>query len=252
MWKRMVVLGLIGLLCFPAVAGADTATVAVASNFLGPLKHIAGQFEARTGHTARIVSGSTGKLYAQILNGAPFHVFLAADSKRPRLLEDQKLAVNGSRFTYARGRLALWSADPAWIRGDGVPVLKDGAFRHLALANPKTAPYGQAAQSTLQKLGLWETLQGRIVRGENVGQAFQFAASGNAEVGFVALSQVLALPPARQGSHWEVPGSYHDPIEQDAVLLQKGNGNAAAKALLEFLKTPEVREQIRSSGYETD
>ncbi|MGP0565303.1 MULTISPECIES: molybdate ABC transporter substrate-binding protein [unclassified Nitrospina] len=252
MWKWTTVLGVMAMFGFPSLSGAETVTVAVASNFLGPLKHIARQFEAETGHTARIVSGSTGKLYAQIKNGAPFHVFLAADSERPRLLEDEQLASPGSRFTYARGKLVLWSADPGSIRKDGAGVLKTGKFRHLAVANPKTAPYGQAAQSTLQKLGLWAALQQRLVRGENVAQTFQFAASGNAEFGFVALSQVLALPPAKQGSRWDVPQSFHNPINQDTALLEKGIQNAAAKALLEFLKSPATKKQIRAFGYDTD
>ncbi|CCQ89207.1 Molybdenum ABC transporter, periplasmic binding protein [Nitrospina gracilis 3/211] len=252
MSKWTTVLGVMAVFGFPALSCAETVTVAVASNFLGPLKQIARQFEAETGHAARIVSGSTGKLYAQIKNGAPFHVFLAADSKRPRLLEEEQLASPGWRFTYARGKLVLWSADPESINEDGAGVLKTGKFRHLAVANPKTAPYGRATQSTLQKLGLWEALQQRIVRGENVVQTFQFAASGNAEFGFVALSQVLALPPGKQGSRWDVPQSFHPPIDQDAVLLAKGIHNAAAKALLEFLKSPATKRQIGAFGYDTD
>ncbi|CAI2717280.1 molybdate ABC transporter substrate-binding protein [Nitrospina watsonii] len=238
-----------GWAALPAGAWAETATVAVASNFLGPFQHIAKAFEAETEHRARIVSGSTGKLFAQVVHGAPFDVFLAADAKRPELLEEQQLAVTGSRFTYAIGRLTLWSADPKGIDGDGASVLKRGTFRHLALANPKTAPYGKAAQSTLQTLNLWEPLQPRLVRGENVGQAFQFAATGNAEIGFVALSQVLALPPSQQGSRWDVPPHYHDPIEQDAVLLATGRGNGAATALMRFLRSAQAKQMIEQSGY---
>jgi molybdate transport system substrate-binding protein len=249
--KRMVII-LTAVMIFtaPPVPGwAQTVTVAVAANFLGPFKHISKEFEQETGHTTRIVSGSTGKLFAQVVHGAPFEVFLAADTKRPRLLEEQKLAVPGSRFTYARGRLTLWSADPNRIDGDGVAILKKGAFHHLALANPKTAPYGQAAQTTLQALNLWDTLRPRIVQGESVGQTFQFIATGNAELGFVALSQVLALNPSEQGSRWEVPARYHDPIAQDAVLLEQGRGNPAAEALMEYLKSPEAKTMIQTFGY---
>jgi len=234
----------------PVPGWGETATVAVAANFLSPFKQLAQKFESATGHNTRIVSGSTGKLYAQIVHGAPFDVLLAADSKRPHLLEEQGLAVTGSRFTYARGRLTLWSADAGHIGKDGIAVLKKGAFRHLALANPKAAPYGKAAQSTLQALNLWDALQPRIVQGENVGQTFQFVATGNAEVGFVALSQVLAMDVDRQGSRWEVPSTYHDPIRQDAVLLVKGRGNAAAQALMKYLQSPAAKTMIANFGYE--
>ena len=236
----------------PVSVRAQTATVAVASNFLKPFKHIAQAFERATGHSTRIVPGSTGKLFAQIVHGAPFDVFLAADSQRPRLLEERQLTVPGSRFTYARGRLTLWSADPDRIADDGIPVLKKGAFRHLALANPKTAPYGKAGQSTLKALKLWHALKPRLVQGENVGQTFQFVATGNAEIGFVALSQVRALDPSQQGSRWEVPSTYHAPIEQGAVWLAKGRGNAAAQALMQYLQSPEARRMIEGFGYEVE
>lgn len=236
----------------PVPAGAETVTVAVATNFLGPVQHLVKDFEKTAGHRARIVSGSTGKLFAQIVHGAPFDVLLAADTARPRLLEEQNLAVPGSHFIYARGKLALWSADPKRIRGDGPALLKNGAFRHLAIANPKTAPYGKAAQSTLQALGLWDALRSRLVQGESVAQAFQFTATGNAEIGFVALSQVLAMNPSQQGSRWEVPSHYHDPIEQGAVLLEKGRGNSAATAWMNYLRSPQARKLIESFGYETE
>ena len=174
-----------------SIAYAEDVRIAVATNFLATLNEIATTFEKDTGHSAVVSSGSSGKLYAQIIHGAPFDVFLSADSKRPKLLEDDGLAVTGSRFTYAVGRLTLWSSDPDMIKGNGKDVLTNNRFTRLAIANPKTAPYGVAAKSTLQALGLWDYLYDRLVQGENIGQTFQFVYSKNAEIGFVALSQVL-------------------------------------------------------------
>jgi len=230
-------------------AEAQSLTGAVASNFLKPFRHIAAAFESETGHSVRIVSGSTGKLYAQIVHGAPFDVFLSADTERPALLEQNKHAVPGTRFTYARGRLALWSVDSKRIPSDGEKVLRQGSFKHLALANPKTAPYGRAAREVMQRLKLWSHYAPRIVKGENVSQTLQFVATGNAELGFVAYSQVLSLGPELQGSHWLVPENLHTPIKQDAVLCARGQDNAAARALLQFLQGPAAIKIIQQFGY---
>ena len=197
----------------------------------------------------RTVSGSTGKLYAQILHGAPFDVFLAADSERPRLLEQAGQAVPGTRFTYAQGKIVLWSADAQRIAADGAVILRGKKFKHLALANPKTAPYGKAAYTTLQRLGLWESLASSLVRGENIGQTFQFVATGNAELGFVSLSQLRDPRLKIKGSQWIVPEHLYDTIHQDAVLLTRGQSRPAAKDLLQFLTSDSAKTIIQSYGY---
>ncbi|WP_084206841.1 molybdate ABC transporter substrate-binding protein [Marinobacter lutaoensis] len=229
----------------PAVAG-DVA-VAVAANFTDTTRALAERFEAETGHTVTASFGSTGKLYAQIRNGAPFDVFMAADGRRPALLEDSPLAVAGSRFTYARGKLALWSPQPGTFT-DAEHYLAEARFTRLAIANPKTAPYGLAAQQVLEHLGLWARLQPRLVRGDSIAQAFQFVASGNAQAGFVALSQVRAWP--NDGTLWTVPQAYYAPIEQQALLLTRGADKDAASAWLAWLRGETALAIIRSYGYD--
>ena len=231
-------------------ASAGEVTVAVAANAAEAVEALAAGFEERTGHRVAGTVGSTGKLYAQILHGAPFDVFLAADQERPRLLVEQGLAVADSRRTYAIGRLVLWSSDPTLEAS--AETLREGAFRRLAIANPDLAPYGAAAQDLLRELGLWESLRSKIVVGENVGQSFTMAASGNAELGFMALSSVRSPRTVRAGSLWEVPAHLHRPIRQDAVLLERGRGNKAARHFHRFLVTPESRNVIESFGFTVD
>lgn len=228
---------------------AGEVQVAVASNFVSPLKVIKAQFEKATGHRILIISGSTGKLFAQVKHGAPFDLLLAADAMRPRILEEEGFAVPGSRFTYAMGRLTLWSANPNQIHGEGAEIFQHQTFNHLAMANPKTAPYGRAALQTLKNLGVWEQVRGKIVQGENIGQAFQFLATGNAALGFVALS--LALDPKNKikGSRWDVPSNLYDPIYQDLVLLKRAQDNPAALALMNFIHGPAARKTIADYGY---
>ncbi len=235
------------LLSLPCAAVADEIRVAVASNFLEAARVIAQGFESQTGHTVVLASGSTGKHTAQIANGAPFDVFLAADARRPTLLEEEGVALPGSRFTYAVGRLVLWSPQEGVVDAEG-RVLAEGDFAHLAIANPRLAPYGVAAQEVLEALGLWEGLRGRIVRGENIAQTYQFVHSGNAALGFVAYSQVLRADQALRGSMWRVPASHHAPIEQQAVLLK---GSEVARIFLDYLRTETAREIIQRYGYET-
>lgn len=230
-------------------AQAGEVQVAVASNFISPLKVIKAQFEKATGHRMVIISGSTGKLFAQVKHGAPFDLLLAADSLRPRLLEEDGFAVSGSRFTYAIGRLTLWSANPNQIKEEGAEIFKDQTFNHLAMANPKTAPYGRAALQALKKLGVWDQVRGKVVQGENIGQAFQFVATQNAELGFVALSQTLDPKNKIKGSHWDVPPDLYDPIFQDLVLLKPARGNPAAQALVSFIQGPAARKIIADYGY---
>ena len=226
---------------------AEVATVAVAANFAVPMRSITATFEEQTGHSVVLVPGSTGQIYAQILNGAPFDVFLAADSDRPARLAEDGLAVGASRFTYARGRLVLWSADPRAFDGRGVEMLAGGEFRHIAIASPELAPYGAAARQVLEQLELWEALRPRVAIGQSIGQAFAMAVTGNAELGLVALSQALAYDgPA---SYVTVPPEFYDPIEQDAILLSRGAENAAAVALMAFLQSTEIRRIIREFGY---
>jgi molybdate transport system substrate-binding protein len=227
-------------------AEAEQGLAAVASNFTTAMERIAAHFNAKSGHRVVVSYGATGKFYAQIKHGAPFDVFLAADSKHPALLEQERLTVPGTRFTYAVGRLALWSARPGDVDDPGA-ILKTGDFKHLAIANPKTAPYGEAARTVLQRLGVWERIRPRLVMGENIAQTYQFVATGNAELGFVALAQLIEG--AQQGSYWLVPQELHRPLVQQAVLLQHGQDNAAARALLEFLKGDEARTLIEALGY---
>ncbi len=231
-----------------AQAQAGTAQVAVAANFAAPMARIAAAFEAATGHTLKLSSGSTGKFFAQVVAGAPFEVLLAADEHTPRRLVEAGHALADSRFTYATGRLVLWSAAPGFVDAQG-GVLGSGRFRHLAIANPKTAPYGAAAMQVLRARGLADALAPKLVTGESVAQAFQFVATGNAELGFVALSQVAVPGRPPSGSAWTVPAALHEPIRQDAVLLKAGASNPAAIALLDYLRSDAARAIIRAYGY---
>ncbi|MSO73855.1 MAG: molybdate ABC transporter substrate-binding protein [Alphaproteobacteria bacterium] len=236
---------------FAARGHADEIAVAAAANFLDPLKALAAPFERATGHRLKFSTGSTGELYTQIRNGAPFDVFLAADQERPALTETEGLAVAGTRFTYAIGRLVLWSADATMIGPDGGETLRTAAFRQLAIANPKTAPYGKAAVQALSRLGLYDALESKFVWGQSLSQAYQFVALGSAELGFIAASQLRPAEPSGQapGSHWLVPEALYDPIRQDAVLLKHGAGNEGARTFLDFLKGSESRQIIKASGY---
>lgn len=226
---------------------ADEIRLAVATNFGDAIKAIAGRFEERTGHKVTLSFGSTGKHYAQIRNGAPFDAFFAADVERPQRLEQEGVALAGSRFTYSIGKVVLWSPRPGLVDADG-RVLEQGTFSYLAIANPKLAPYGLAAQEIMQARGVWESLQRRMVRGEDIGQTFSFIKSGNAELGFVAYSQVKKPGQPVEGSLWEVPQSLYTPIEQQAVLLKD---KAAARDFLAFVKSDEAQEIIRAYGYGT-
>ena len=237
----------VGLFFVAGSVTADEVGVAVAANFTDAARDLVPLFEQATGHTVKVSFGSTGKLYAQIEHGAPFEVFLAADSKRPKKAEAQGLAIEGTRFTYAIGKLALWNPKSDVFK-DPEAYLKEGGFARAAIANPKTAPYGLAAQQVMEQLGIWTVLQSKLVRGDSIAQTFQFVATENAEVGFVALSQVSAWK-AGEGSVWEIPQSYYAPIEQQAVLLKKGNNKPAAKAFLNFLKSKAARTVIRGYGY---
>jgi molybdate transport system substrate-binding protein len=244
---RLLILSFVAILFLTTQVIAGELMVAVAANFAPPFREVATEFEKATGHTLQVVSGSSGNFYAQIKNGAPFDVFFSADDERPKLLEDEGLAMAGSRFTYAVGRLVLWSPDPALVAGE--ETLKTGTFMHLAMANPKTAPYGAAAMQAMQKIGVWEKLQPRVVMGENLGQTMGFIESGNADLGFVALSQALDPKLKNKGSRWDVPIHMHEPIKQDMVLLTKGKDNPAARALMEFMGGPKAKAIIERYGY---
>ena len=240
--------------CFCALGSvlptqAAEVSVAVAANFTAPMQKIAAAFEQDSGHKARLAFGSTGRFYAQIQQGAPFQLLLAADDETPAKLEREGLGVAGSRFTYAIGRLVLWSPQPGLVDEQGL-VLRQGRFDKLALADPKLAPYGAAAIESLTRLGLLQQLQAKIVLGENIAQAYQFVASGNAQLGLLALSQVYADGQLRTGSAWILPARLHRPIRQDALLLTPGKGNPAATALLRYLQGDKARAIIRAHGYE--
>lgn len=228
---------------------SETVLVAVASNFSEPMTEIAAGFAKATGHEAKLAFGSSGKFVAQIENGAPFEVLLSADEKGPSKLVQAQLAEANSRFVYALGRLVLWSATANFVDAEG-KVLSSGQFKHLALADPKLAPYGLAAMEVLQKLGLLAKLQPLFVQGENIAQTLQFISTGNAELGFVAYSQVLENGKISQGSVWLVPSESYTPIRQSAVLLKKGAKNPAAAALLAYLQTPEALAVIKQYGYD--
>ena len=242
-------LALTAALAFTTLARADVVQVAVAANFTAPARALAEVFARTTGHEAKLSFGATGAFYTQIKNGAPFDVLLAADNERPARLEKEGDTVPGSRFTYATGQLVLWSAKPGLVDDEGA-VLKHGQFGKIAIANPKNAPYGAAAVEAMEKLGLAATLQPKLVTGESIGQTFNFIATGNAELGFVALAQVLDGGKLKSGSMWVVPAQYHAPIIQDAVILNRAASNPAAKAWMELLKTPQSKALIRSYGYE--
>ncbi len=242
---RFTVLALGAFVC--ATAHAGQAHVAVASNFAAPIKQLAMQFEQASGHTLVLSSGATGKFYAQIKHGAPFDVLLAADDETPARLLREGDAIQ--RQTYAIGRLALWSDRPELIDGSDA-VLRQNRFQRLAIANAKLAPYGLAATEVLTRLKLFDSVQDKFVIGENIAQTYQFVASGNAELGFVALSQIMQDGKLAGGSVWRVPASLHSPIRQDAALLKRGEHNAAARALLDYLNTPAAIAIIRSYGYE--
>jgi molybdate transport system substrate-binding protein len=240
------------LLCLAwAAAGAVQAAevqVACAANFAAPLNRIATEFTAATGHTLKVSAGATGKFYQQISAGAPFEVLLAADDETPARLVQEGLAVAGSNFSYAIGKLALWSAQPGLVDAHGA-VLASGRFGHLAVANPKISPYGQAAMAVLKGRGLSEVLTPRLVTAETIAQAYQFVATGNAELGFVALSQLLVPGRPAGGSYWLVPSGLHGEIRQDAVLLKTGAANPAATALLAWLKSEPTRTVLQIYGY---
>jgi molybdate transport system substrate-binding protein len=238
-----------GALAFVAVlpAHAGETNVAVAANFTDAANEIAEVFKEKTGHEAILSFGSTGQLYTQITQEAPFEVFLAADDERPRKAVDEGFAVPGSQFTYAIGTLVLWSQDSDLVQGE--QTLKDGDFTKIAIANPEAAPYGAAAVATMKSLGVYEQLEPKIVQGNNISQTLQFVETGNAELGFIALAQVAR---SDEGSRWVVPDGLHEPIRQDAALLKTGADNEAAQAFVEFLKGPEAAAIIKDFGYGTD
>ena len=236
------------LAAFACTASAGEVKVAVAANFAGPMNVLGAAFTAATGHSLTLSVGATGKFHTQIAAGAPFEVLLAADDETPKKLVAEGLAVAGTNFSYAIGTLVLWSAQPGFVDDQGA-VLAAGKFEHLAIANPKLAPYGAAAMEVLRARGLADTLAPKVVTGESMAQAQQFVATGNAELGFVALSQVAVPGKPLVGSYWRVPPSLYGEIRQDAVLLKLGENNAAASALLAWLKGDAAKATIRAWGY---
>lgn len=246
--RRAALVMICAALCPAMAAQAGEVMVAVAANFTAPMQKIAALFEQESGHRAVLAFGSTGRFYAQIRNGAPFQMLLAADDETPARLEKEGLTLAGTRHTYAVGRLVLWSAQAGLVDDKG-EILRTGHFDRLAIADPRLAPYGQAAIETLTRLGLAERLKTRLVQGESIAQAFQFVATGNAALGFVALSQVMQDGQIGKGSAWRVPDTLHAPIRQDMVILSGGRDNPAAAALLRFMGTDKVRQLIKAYGY---
>ncbi len=241
-------LTLLASLLFAASLQAAEVKVAVAANFAQPMKDIATEFEKDTGHKLTLTQGATGKFYAQISNGAPFEVLLSADDETPTKLIKEAKAVGHSQFTYAIGRLVLWSPDDKLV-DEGGSVLKGDKFKFIAIANARVAPYGRAAVQTMQKLGVLGQIEPRVVQGESIAQTFQFVTTGNAQLGFVAMSQVFEQGKMKHGSAWIVPESMHEQIRQDAVLLNAGKDSAAAASLLAYLKSDKARKTIESYGY---
>jgi len=252
-WMNFKLGLLLGCFVFQVqISLAQELRVAVASNFIFPIKELSREFENTTGNKVVVISGSTGKLYAQIHQGAPFDVFLAADSTRPELLEKEGIGVPESRFTYAVGRLVLWSAKSELSSNLGLQVLDQNVFRYLAIANPKTAPYGKAAEQVLRKTGYWEKIKSRLVRGENISQTLQFLITENAQIGFISLSQIKSKRGPRGGTSWLVPLVLHEPIKQQVILLQHANSNHIAQEFLKFLKSKKSRKIIKNYGYDVE
>jgi molybdate transport system substrate-binding protein len=247
---KSIKFGLLGALLamMAQVANAGEVTAAVAANFTAPVQQIAELFQKETGHTVKLSFGSSGKFYSQIKEGAPFDVFLAADEKNPKLLEQEGLAVADTRFVYALGKLVLWSAKPGFVDDKGA-VLSKGEYNKISYADPKLAPYGLAAQETLQKMGLWDKVQSKLVTGESIAQTYQFAATGNADLAFIALSQITKDGKVTEGSWWIVPADMYNPIKQAAIRLTAAKDKAAAQAFLKFLKSEKALAVIRSFGY---
>ena len=246
--RRTIGVG-VAVLALALQASAADVSVAVAANFAMPMQKIATAFAQETGHKAVVSLGSTGHFYTQIKNGAPFEVLLAADAATPQRLEKEGMSVPGSRFTYAVGRLVLWSSDAGRVDAQA-EVLRKGDFQKLAIANPKLAPYGAAAVEVMTRMGVMSSVQSRLVQGDNIAQTYQFVATDNAQLGFVALSQVMVDGRIGRGSAWVVPAHWHAPLQQDAVLLSRGQGHDAARALLTYLKSDKARAIIKSHGYE--
>lgn len=248
---KSIKFGLLGALLatMAQVANAGEVSAAVAANFTEPVKQIVELFQKETGHTVKLSFGSSGKFTSQIKEGAPFDVFLAADEKNPKLLEKEGLAVEGSRFVYALGKLVLWSAQPGFVDDKGY-VLRKGNYNKIAYADPKLAPYGLAAKETLEDQGLWTVVQGKLVTGESITQTYQFAATGNAELAFIALSQITKDGKVTEGSWWVVPAHMYNPIKQAAVQLTAAKDKEAAKAFMTFLKSEKAVAIIRNFGYE--
>jgi len=231
-----------------ALVSADELHIAVAANFTMPIEQLKLMFGEESGHDVIVSAGSTGQLYVQIHHGAPYQVFLAADRKRPNLLVKEGLAVAESLFTYAIGQLLLWSPQTNLVDSTG-KILTTNDFKHLAIAHPKMAPYGAATKQVLEKLGLWQALQSKMVRGNNINQAYQFTATGNAELGFIAFSQYKVIAKKSRGSHWLVPKEFYDPIRQGAVLIKQDKNQSAAQAFIKFLRSPSARQVIKKFGY---
>lgn len=248
MAKRYILMVTAGLAICSAAghAAAADVKVAVAANFTDTARELAAAFQRKTGNTVTMSFGSSGNFVGQIEQGAPFEVFLSADAERPAKLESEGLGIKGTRFIYAYGTLVLWSATPGFVDNGGA-VLAKGRFEHLSIADPAAAPYGVAAVETLKTLGLYDRLQPTIVKGTSIAQAYAFVSSGSAELGFVALSQVIK---DTSGSRWIVPKADYTPIDQQAILLKPGENDPTAKAYLEFLKSREAAGIIRSYGYE--
>lgn len=236
----------IGVLIGSEVPAAEVK-VAVASNFSSTLNEISAAFKKETGHTLIISSGASGKFFSQIREGAPFEVFLSADPEHPKKLLEQNLAVKGTDFIYAVGKLVLWSSKENFVDPQG-KVLQSTSLQHIAIANPELAPYGKATQEFLERKGLWTSLRPKMVVGENIAQTFHFVSTGNADLGFIAYSQIKDTP-SLKGSYWIVPQDLYKPLQQVALLLKTGDNNAAAKRFLDFLKSKEAKSIIAKFGY---
>ena len=251
MIKKATLLILPLLFCPCLSATAETITIAVASNFIVTMDTLVNEFEAESGHEVQVSYGSSGRIYAQIINGAPFDMFFSADQEKPELLEENGQAVRGSRFSYAIGTLVLWSKNSSLNLNQG-EILRQGNFNKLSMANPRLAPYGVAAVQVLAYLGVEDATRDKWVLGENIAQAYQFVETGNADLGFVALSQVMVSGSLKAGSVWFIPTEQYSPIRQDVVLLTRGQNKQAAVEFLDFLQSSQARSIIEDYGYRTE
>lgn len=249
--QRLITIAMVAVALTTPIAKAATVKLAVATNFTDAMKQIATAFEQDTGHQSKVSYASSGKLFAQIQHGAPYDVFLSADTDKPVQLAQKQLAIGSSRFTYAQGQLVLWAPGLSLVTSNIQSTLSEAKFAHFAIANAKLAPYGVAAMETLKTMGVYQTLKPKLVQGENIGQTYQYIHSRNAQMGFVAYAQLIKTGHHKGDDYWIVDNQWHAPIEQTAILLTQAKNSDAAKAFMRYLQSPKAKAIIKAFGYNT-